>query len=235
MSSLKKRIQADLVLRFFLQVPLFSSLPNQYVADLSRHCVMKNHDKKQVVLSQGDIGNQTFLIMKGIIDAIWSDRDGREVIFRTHGPHELLGLDEVADNLPHAATYVCSTPSILIYIPPRESRKLANAPELQKRLAKLARAHMRHCREGYRRIAMHDLETRLALYLRDLLRTSPTREYVVIEETQLRIASKVNASRTRINTTFKKWADRGEIWYSRDKIIFNESKSFWRKYNIEAD
>lgn len=235
MPSLNKRIQADLVLRFLHRMPIFSDLSKPYLSELSRHCTLKNYDRKQVVLSEGDTRSDTFVIMKGAIDAVWLGSDGREVIFQTFGPNEILGLDEVADDLPHTATCVCAAPSLLIRIPRGDSRKLADIPELQRELAKQARAYLRRCREGYRRAAMCDLETRLALYLRDLSKGDLKRKHVVIEETQLRIASKVLASRTRINTTLKKWVQRGEISYSRDKMVFRETKSFWRKYDIESD
>ncbi|QBF31194.1 Crp/Fnr family transcriptional regulator [Thalassococcus sp. S3] len=235
MSSVRRRIQADLIYRFLTRVPLLKDLCSEKLRSLSQEATLLECPKKHVIFDEGDTCASGYVIMKGLVDAIWFGDDGREVICQTHRRHEALGLHDTADDLRRAATCICVTDTILIRIPPRQFRQLIDAPEVQNRLARTARKDMRHFREGYRRVTMYDLETRLALYLHDLKRTEASGDHVIIEDTQLRIASKVHASRTRVNTTIKKWVDRGEITYSSNTVVFREAHSFWSRYGIEAD
>lgn len=233
MPSIESRIQGDLIRRFLIRVPLFSDIAPNDMAQLAQACKLNELEKGQLVYTKGDASECALVVMSGQIDSIWQDKSGREVIFRTYVKGDILGLHDIADDLPRSATCACAARSNVIHVPRIWCRKLAESSAMQRKLAQSARHEMRRMEEAHRRTALFDLETRLAHYLRDLAQDDTPPRVVIIEDSQHRIASKVQASRTRVNTTFKKWRERGEISLRDGRVEVHQTEIFWRQYDTD--
>lgn len=231
MSSARSEIRSDLIRRVLKRVPLFAGLGAGELAALARQCDLRAYEKAQMVYAEGEAARSAYVIMYGQIDSIWYDKTGREVIFETRTRYDLLGLHEVADGRGRPATCVCASRAALVHIPPGASRRLLDHPGVQAALARNARDELRNLRDSYRRAVLFDLETRLAHYL--LAQADPGRgrpHQLRIEENQLRIAAKVQASRTRVNTTIRKWRESGDIAVKDGAILLERTSRLWDRF-----
>lgn len=98
-------IEKVMILR---SVALFSGLPNQFLADIAEVLGEREVEQGEVVIREGEMGDQVFVIARGRFDVTHS---GRRVA--TLGPREVFGELAVLDPEPRAATVTAASEGLL--------------------------------------------------------------------------------------------------------------------------
>ncbi len=84
---------------FLKKVPLFADLSDE---DLDRLCAIAtetNLSAGEVLFTEGEIGDKTFVIMSGEID-ILKESGGQMVFLATRGPGDVIGEMSLLDQAP---------------------------------------------------------------------------------------------------------------------------------------
>ena len=88
---------------FLKKVPLFADLPDE---DLDRLCAVAtetNLPAGEVLFTEGEIGDKTFVIMSGEVD-ILKESGGQMVYLATRGPGDVIGEMSLLDQAPRFAS-----------------------------------------------------------------------------------------------------------------------------------
>jgi CRP/FNR family cyclic AMP-dependent transcriptional regulator len=83
---------------------LFSSLEPDEVDELTKLSSIKKIDEDEVVFSEGDEGDELFLILSGRVQIVLHPADGKEIIVRTLGEGEMFGELSLLDGKKRSAT-----------------------------------------------------------------------------------------------------------------------------------
>ncbi len=100
---------------FLKKVPLFADLPDD---DLDRLCALATEEKisaDEVLFTEGEIGEKTYVIMSGEID-ILKESGGRTVLLASRRAGEVIGEMSLLDQAPRFASGVAKTESDLLAI-----------------------------------------------------------------------------------------------------------------------
>ena len=92
-------------MNYLRDLPLFSHLQDEVLADLYARLTLRRYRRGQVVIHEGTIGNSMFLIRSGQVEIISEGLNGRSPGFITHmGPGEYVGELSVLLDTPRSAT-----------------------------------------------------------------------------------------------------------------------------------
>jgi CRP/FNR family cyclic AMP-dependent transcriptional regulator len=83
---------------------LFSGLEPEEVDELTELSSIKKIDEYEVVFSEGDEGDELFLIIGGRVQIVLHSADGKEIIVRTLGEGEMFGELSLLDGKKRSAT-----------------------------------------------------------------------------------------------------------------------------------
>jgi len=100
---------------FLKKVPLFADLPDD---DLDRLCALATEEKisaNEVLFTEGEIGDKTYVIMSGEID-ILKESGGQTVLLASRHAGEVIGEMSLLDQAPRFASGVAKTESDLLAI-----------------------------------------------------------------------------------------------------------------------
>ena len=86
-------------------LPLFSHLQDEVLADLYARLTLRRYRRGQVVIHEGAVGNSMYLIRSGQVEIMSEGLNGRQPGFITHmGPGEYVGELSMLLNTPRSAT-----------------------------------------------------------------------------------------------------------------------------------
>lgn len=125
----------DAYLDHLASVPLFASLSRKELQTVARASDELTLDEGKVLVRQGDVGRECFVILDGTAIV---KRNGRKVA--TLGPGSYFGELSLLDKGPRTATVTAETPLTVLVLGPREfSSVLEQIPNMaHKLLATLA-------------------------------------------------------------------------------------------------
>jgi CRP/FNR family cyclic AMP-dependent transcriptional regulator len=122
-------------LEHLASVPLFRGLTTRELRDIAKATVELDIDQGKEFVTQGDVGREAFVIVKGAAQVI---RNGKQIA--ELGPGDCVGELALLDHGPRTASLVATTPMTVLVLGPREfSGVLDEVPTLNhKMLAALA-------------------------------------------------------------------------------------------------
>ncbi|GJL77156.1 MAG: Crp/Fnr family transcriptional regulator [Nitrospinaceae bacterium] len=85
-------------------IPIFSSLSQAHLEELSEIAHEKTYRKNQVIFDQGDPGNSLIIILDGLIKISLVDSNNHEFIIKTFGENDFFGEMALLDGGPRSAT-----------------------------------------------------------------------------------------------------------------------------------
>ena len=97
-------------------VPLFSCLNDQELADIEKVAIKKTFPKNTILFSEGDTTDALYVICDGKVKVTIDDNEGKEVILSMFGTGEYFGEMSLLDDEPRSANVTTKETTQLLII-----------------------------------------------------------------------------------------------------------------------
>lgn len=209
-------------------VPLFSGLPKEALAEIEQHGSVKSYKKHVIVINQDDETYSLYVILKGSVKVFVSGEDGREAVLNHQQAGDYFGDLALIDKQPRVASVMTTEPSKFMIISREDFLKcLSKNPEIAINLIKPMTSRIRMLAKNVSSLALLDVYGRVA---RTLLDQSEERGDALVTEklTQQEIADMVGASRAMVSRILKDLKEGGYISIEKKRItIHHKLPSRW--------
>jgi CRP-like cAMP-binding protein len=81
-------------------IPLFATLGDSELAQITAEASMRQFPKNKVIMSEGEKSDSLYTIVAGKVKVLISDDEGKEIILSMLGPGEFFGEMALFDNEP---------------------------------------------------------------------------------------------------------------------------------------
>ena len=209
-------------------VPLFSGLPKEALAEIEQHGSVKSYKKHVIVINQDDETYSLYVILSGSVKVFVSGDDGREVVLNHQQAGDYFGDLALIDKQPRVASVMTTEPSKFMIISREDFLTcLSKNPEIAINLIKPMTSRMRMLAKNVSSLALLDVYGRVA---RILLEQAEEQGGVLVTEklTQQEIADMVGASRAMVSRILKDLKEGGYISIEKKRItIHHKLPSRW--------
>ena len=96
---------------------IFCSLKKEKAEELDRHKIVRDYKKKQILFFEGNPTNGAYCIKSGLVKLYKTGPEGKQYILNLAGPTEVLGIESVFSDKPHAATAELISQGTVCFIP----------------------------------------------------------------------------------------------------------------------
>ncbi len=187
-----------------------------------------DYPSQHVFFSEGDRGDELYIIVSGKVKIGCRAPDGRENLFTIMGPRDMFGELSAFDPGPRtstatALTEVCAAPV------PREvlAAWIAERPEIAERLLRVLARRLRRTNHDLSDLIFTDVAARVAKMLLRLAQQFGVQEHgamrVTHDLTQEELAQLVGASRETVNKVLGDFANRGWIRIDGKSVLIVDS------------
>jgi CRP/FNR family cyclic AMP-dependent transcriptional regulator len=209
-------------------VPLFSGLPKEALAEIEQHGSVKSYKKHVIIINQDDETYSLYVILKGSVKVFVSGEDGREAVLNHQQAGDYFGDLALIDKQPRVASVMTIEPSKFMIISREDFLTcLSKNPEIAINLIKPMTSRIRMLAKNVSSLALLDVYGRVA---RTLLDQSEERGDALVTEklTQQEIADMVGASRAMVSRILKDLKEGGYISIEKKRItIHHKLPSRW--------
>ena len=190
-------------IRMLENVPLFSGLSAESLAEIEQHSSVKSFRKNAIIISQDDKSYSLYVILSGRVKVFVSDEDGREAVLNYQGAGDYFGDLALIDKQPRVASVMATEASKFMIISRQDFLTcLSRNPEIAINLIKPMTQRMRMLAKNVSSLALMDVYGRVA---RILLQQAVEKEGEMVTGriTQQEIAEMVGASRAMVSRILK--------------------------------
>jgi CRP/FNR family cyclic AMP-dependent transcriptional regulator len=203
-------------------VPLFSGLSVESLAEIEQHSSVKAFRKNVIIISQDDKSDSLYVILTGRVKVFVSGEDGREAVLNHQGAGDYFGDLALIDGQPRVASVMATEASKCMII----SRQgfltcLSRNPEIAINLIKPMTQRMRMLAKNVSSLALMDVYGRVARTLLEQA-TEKEGEMVTGRITQQEIAEMVGASRAMVSRILKDLKQGGYISINKKCILIHQ-------------
>lgn len=208
----------------FLHAPLFSALDPEGAAALRASLVARDVVKGDVIFSEGQPGDQMYVIVEGKVKLGQTSADGRESLLGVLGPGEMFGELSLFDPGLRTSTATALTDSIVLALGNDQLRPwLSGRPEVAAALLQALARRIRRTNEAMADLVFSDVPGRVAKALMELGEKfgDVTTEGLLVthDMTQEELAQLVGASRETVNKALADFAQRGWIRLESRQVL----------------
>ena len=208
----------------FLQAPLFSALDPEGAAALRASLIARDLAKGEVIFSEGEPGDQMYVIVEGKVKLGQTSSDGRESLLGVLGPGEMFGELSLFDPGLRTSTATALTDSIVLALGNDQLRPwLSGRPEVAAALLQALARRIRRTNEAMADLVFSDVPGRVAKALMELGEKfgeiTPDGLLVTHDMTQEELAQLVGASRETVNKALADFAQRGWIRLESRQVL----------------
>ncbi len=207
------------------KIPLFESLPDEDLKEISSKVVLKDFRRNAVILGEEDTNEYMYVIISGKAKVYKISEDGKETILAMHAEGESFGEMSLLDGRTAPATVAATENSVIALISKDNFYKLlyGNRKVLDKMLELLCY----RARDGWRQIQM--LTFKNAAQRLKLLMIKLSEEHgrevdggVVIDLklTHQTIADMSGLTRETVTRVLDRWQRDGDVKVLKEKHIF---------------
>jgi len=218
-------------------IPVFSSLSEKHLGELSEIMLEKIYRKNQVIFDQGDPGNSLIIIKNGLVKISLVDSNNHEFIIKTFGGNDFFGEMSLLDGGSRSATATAveDTRALIIFrdnfiglIQKNPSVALGMLTELSNRL--------RTTTENISNLTFFDAYGKVARCLLDLADKIGTREEaglgIQLTLSRQELANMSGLSRETFARILKEFQVRGCLKVQGKKILILNEKIMRREIII---
>ena len=209
-------------------VPLFSGLSNEALAEIEQHGSVKSYKKNTIVINQDDETYSLYVILSGSVKVFVSGEDGREAVLNHQQAGDYFGDLALIDKQPRVASVMTTEPSKFMIISREDFLAcLSKNPEIAVNLIKPMTSRIRMLAKNVSSLALLDVYGRVA---RILLEQAEQQGDVLVTDklTQQEIADMVGASRAMVSRILKDLKEGGYISIEKKRITIHQKlPSHW--------
>jgi CRP/FNR family transcriptional regulator, cyclic AMP receptor protein len=217
-----------------MQAPLFTALDADGAAALRSSLVERNVFKGTVLFSEGEPGDQMFVIVDGKVKLGQTSTDGRESLLAILGPSEMFGELSLFDPGPRTSTATALTDATVVALGHEQLRPwLTGRPEVAAALLQALARRLRRTNEAMADLVFSDVPGRVAKALTDLGDKfgEHTGEGLMVthDMTQEELAQLVGASRETVNKALADFTQRGWIRLESRQVLIIDRERLSRR------
>jgi CRP-like cAMP-binding protein len=216
-------------LEFLAASDLFGVLP---IEDLRKvvHCVEERRfPVGALMIAQGDPGDSLYVFLEGGAKITFISEDGREVVLNELGPGDVIGEMALIDGAPRSANCWAQGPTRALVLGRSEFNKLIKQTMLSHALNRFLCARLRQTLDFAESVSVCNLEARLArLVLHLAARDGVANGKGILIDRKIRqedLASRINASRPKVNVQLRTWTKDGFVAFDKGVIRIFDSKA----------
>ncbi len=178
-------------------------LPAALLEALARHGNTRSFRAQSILISEGDVSDALFIVLRGRLRTFASSADGRDVVLAEHGPGDYVG-ELALDGGPRSASVKTVEASSCCVVSGNELRSfLVEQPDFALHLFRKLSRMARRLTEQVKSFALQDVYGRMARVLTELSDAAGSERIVRDKLTQQDIADRVGASREMVNRVMK--------------------------------
>lgn len=102
-------MSTDLV-KYLQSLSLFKRAPAEVIELIARHTTLRQFEKEEMLIRQGDLSDSMFIIRKGWVKVVTEGSHGQEIMLNQMGPGQLLGEMSLIDQQPRSGTVIALSP-----------------------------------------------------------------------------------------------------------------------------
>jgi CRP-like cAMP-binding protein len=195
---------------------LFADVPDDQLEALAKCFTLRSYPKGSFIFHKDVPGDALYIIRSGRIRVFLSSEDGEEFTINTYGPGEVFGEMSVFDGWPRSASVAALEPTTVFRLDRADfAPQLASSPPLVRALVNILVQRLRYTTSYAGSLAFLDVNARVAARLLELAERygeeSAVPGSIELYITQADLASRVAASRERVNKVLASLRRRGLI------------------------
>lgn len=185
-------------------------------------CTPRSVRRKEVVVRQGSIDREMFIVESGRLRISAVSEDGKEVGFGVLEAGDTFGELAMLDAEPRSASVTAIEACALLVLSPAQFEQLVfRHPRLALKLLVILAQRLRHTTRIYQDSVFMDVPARLARFLLEF--SHPAKEagsapVVDVTLSQYELGTLINASRESVNKQLREWESQGLIESAGGKI-----------------
>lgn len=204
-------------------VPLFSGLSNEALAEVEQHGSIKTYRKNTIIINQGDKTDSLYVILSGSVKVFISGDDGREAVLNHQGQGEYFGDLALIDKQPRVASVITSESSKFMIITRADFMQcLSTNPDIALNLIRPMTSRIRMLAQNVSSLALLDVYGRVARTLLQEAAKNDQGDMVTEKLTQQEIADMVGASRAMVSRILKDLKVGGYISTDKKRITIHQ-------------
>jgi CRP/FNR family cyclic AMP-dependent transcriptional regulator len=216
------------------QAPLFSGLDDEVASALESSMSSSSLRRGEILFSEGDDGNQLYVVTEGKIKLGRTSQDGRENLLAILGPGQMFGELSFFDPGPRSATATAVTDVELKSLGHEALSPVLNAhPDVAHALLNQLAGRLRRTNEVVGDLVFSDVPGRVAKALLDLAsrfgRRADDGIHVNHDLTQEELAQLVGASRETVNKALADFASRGWLRLEPRSVVILDLERLQRR------
>ena len=199
--------------------PLFANLPQNVLAELATSAIQRTYQAREMIVHQGDVWPNLFLVAKGEIHAVKESLEGRALIATTLEPGDIFwGLAFYIKEAPMPVMLQANSPA-LIYIWTRDMLVpiIQDNGSMSWHLCQLMIQRMQLASEIVEELAFQPVMSRLAGFLLDISSKTEA-EYIARDFTLDEMAARIGTTREMVCRHLYRFAEKGAIDINRTEF-----------------
>jgi CRP-like cAMP-binding protein len=199
--------------------PLFAHLPLHVLEELKTRAIQRTFQAREIIVHQGDVWPNLFLVAAGEIHAVKESLEGRALIATTLEPGDIFwGLAFFIQEAPMPVMLQANSPAV-IYIWTRDQLVpiIQSNGRMSWQLCQLMIQRMQIASEIVEELAFHPVMSRLAGFLLDISANNKA-EYIARDFTLDEIAARIGTTREMVCRHLYRLAEKGAIDINRTEF-----------------
>ncbi|HAC63844.1 MAG TPA: hypothetical protein DCF68_09970 [Cyanothece sp. UBA12306] len=115
-----KRNQNEEIEKLLGTASFFAGLPEESLASVMSHAVIRSHPANRVILLENDWGGSVYFILDGWVKIRTHNVDGKEVTLNIVGKGEIVGEMAALEEVPRSTDAITLTPTTISSIPAQD-------------------------------------------------------------------------------------------------------------------
>lgn len=214
--------------------PLFAALDDEATAALSASLQKRSYARGEVVFSEGDVGDNLYIVLTGKVKVSRTSADGRENVLSVMGPGDMFGELSLFDPGPRTASVIAVADTELASLAHEDLRPLLSGrAEVSVHLLQALARRLRRTNDQLADLVFTDVPGRVAKALLDLAARFGSEDAdglrVTHDLTQEELAQLVGASRETVNKSLADFAGRGWIRLEAKSVVILDRDRLTRR------
>jgi CRP/FNR family cyclic AMP-dependent transcriptional regulator len=196
-----------------------SPFDERYLDALTAKGTIRSYPKHTLLIQEGDLSDQIYVVLSGRLKVFLSDSDGKEIVIDALGPRQCFG-EMALEGEPRSASVMATEPCKLAVIERGQFKEfLAANPEAAYALIVTVIDRARNLTRAIGSLAPLDVYGRVARLLLD--NAAEENGTLVVGErlTQQEIAKRVGASRETVSRIVTDLREGGYIGVENDRMV----------------